>query len=149
QNRCGGGFWAPRGAEEERKAMSEEFDPYRRWLGIAPHEQPPHHYRLLGIALFEDHPDVIEGAADRQMAHVRTFQSGKFGKLSQQILSELSAAKVVLLNPEKKDAYDAKPREKLAEQAPPSARHPPLPVPPEPAPPKPAPPISSANSAPP
>jgi hypothetical protein len=26
------------------------FDPYHVWLGIPPHEQPPNHYRLLGIA---------------------------------------------------------------------------------------------------
>ena len=32
---------------------SEEFDPYRKWLGIPPQEQPPNHYRLLGIAVFD------------------------------------------------------------------------------------------------
>jgi hypothetical protein len=26
-----------------------EFDPYRKWLGIPPKDQPPHYYRLLGI----------------------------------------------------------------------------------------------------
>ena len=26
-----------------------EFDPYHRWLGIPPEEQPADHYRLLGI----------------------------------------------------------------------------------------------------
>jgi hypothetical protein len=40
--------------------MSESFDPYHVWLGIPPEEQPPHHYRLLGIRLFEDNPSVIE-----------------------------------------------------------------------------------------
>ena len=33
--------------------MSEAFDPYYRWLGIPPGEQPPDHYRLLGIERFE------------------------------------------------------------------------------------------------
>lgn len=33
--------------------MPEPFDPYSEWLGIAPEEQPPDHYRLLGIAPFE------------------------------------------------------------------------------------------------
>lgn len=129
--------------------MSEAFDPYRRWLGIAPHEQPPHHYRLLGIALFEDDPDVIEGAADRQMAHVRTFQSGKYGVLSQRILNELAAAKVVLLNPEKKSAYDAQLHEQLAEPAPPSIAEPPAPAPPEASsPPLPLPPLPMPAPAP-
>ncbi len=54
------------------------FDPYRKWLGIPPAEQPPNHYRLLGIGLFESDAEVIASAADRQMSHVRNFQSGGF-----------------------------------------------------------------------
>ena len=54
--------------------VSETFDPYRKWLGIPPAEQPPDHYRLLGIGRFEDDPDTISNAADRQMTHLRTFQ---------------------------------------------------------------------------
>ena len=38
--------------------MPESFDPYHRWLGIPPREQPPNHYRLLGIDLFEADADV-------------------------------------------------------------------------------------------
>ena len=72
--------------------MSEAFDPYRKWLGIPPKDQPPNHYRLLGIAHFEDDPDVIENAATRQMVHIRTFQSGKYSAASQKILNELAAA---------------------------------------------------------
>lgn len=54
---------------------SAEFDPYYTWLGIAPEEQPPNHYRLLGIRLFEDNADVISNAADREMGHLFTFAS--------------------------------------------------------------------------
>jgi len=43
--------------------MSRRFDPYHRWLGIPPHEQPPDHYRLLGLARFEAEADVIATAA--------------------------------------------------------------------------------------
>ncbi|WP_254510358.1 hypothetical protein [Anatilimnocola floriformis] len=86
--------------------MAEVFDPYRKWLGIPPKDQPPNHYRLLGIAHFEDDPDVIENAATRQMAHVRTYQGGKNGALSQRILNELTAAKLCLLQPAKKATYD-------------------------------------------
>src|SRR5437016_4429115 len=50
------------GAERVATAMPEEFDAYRKWLGIPPEDQPPHHYRLLGIAPFEDDPDVIQNA---------------------------------------------------------------------------------------
>ena len=45
------------------------FDPYHKWLAIPPEEQPPNHYRLLGVSPFESDPDVIENAADQRMAH--------------------------------------------------------------------------------
>jgi len=83
-----------------------KFDPYRKWLGIPPEEQPPNHYRLLGIGLFESDPDVISNAADRQMSHVRTFQSGKRSKTSQKILNELAAARICLLDKQNRVAYD-------------------------------------------
>ncbi|MBQ6108184.1 MAG: hypothetical protein IJK97_08225 [Thermoguttaceae bacterium] len=98
--------------------MSNTFDPYHTWLGIAPAEQPPNHYRLLGIALFEESRDVISNAADRQMAHIRTFQGGKHSAESQKLLNELSAARVTLLDPKKRADYDAKLRAKLYPPAP-------------------------------
>jgi hypothetical protein len=94
--------------------MSESFDGYHVWLGIPPGEQPPNHYRLLGIAAFETDLDVIDHAADRQMAHVRTFQAGRHGQLSQQILNELAAARVCLLNAQRKAEYDEQLRARLA-----------------------------------
>jgi hypothetical protein len=105
--------------------MSEPFDPYRKWLGIPAQDQPPHHYRLLGISPFEDDPDVIENAANRQMQHVRTYQQGRNAAHSQRILNELSAAKLILLDHDKKFSYDKLLRRelKLRKQAPGS--HPP------------------------
>lgn len=94
--------------------MAETFDPYRKWLGIPPKDQPPNHYRLLGIAHFEDDPDVIENAATRQIVHVRTYQSGKHSADSQRILNELTAAKLCLLQEGKKAAYDGQLRAKLS-----------------------------------
>ena len=87
--------------------MTDQFDPYHRWLGISPEHRPPNHYQLLGIPLFESDSDVIETAADRQMAHVRSYQRGKHVQLSQQLLNELSAAKLCLLDATKKAQYDA------------------------------------------
>ncbi|HVA50240.1 MAG TPA: family 16 glycoside hydrolase [Pirellulales bacterium] len=95
------------------------FDAYHKWLGIPPAEQPANHYRLLGIATFEDDPDVIETAADQRMALLRTFQTGQHSALSQKLLNELSAAKLCLLKAEKKAAYDAELRRRIdAAQAP-------------------------------
>jgi hypothetical protein len=86
--------------------MSQAFDPYRKWLGIPPAEQPADHYRLLGIGRFEDDLDTISNAADRQMAHVRTFQAGPNSALSQRLLNEIAAARICLLDRTKKAAYD-------------------------------------------
>ena len=83
--------------------MAEKFDPYHKWLGIAPAEQPPNHYRLLGLNLFEPDLDVIENGSDRQMTHLRSFQSGPRMRECQQLLNEVANARVVLLNNEKKD----------------------------------------------
>ncbi len=92
---------------------TEEFDPYRKWLGIPKKDQPPHHYRLLGIQLFEHDPDVIEAAANARMAHLRTYNTSKRAKLSQQLLNEISAARICLLDPEKKNEYDTELRAEL------------------------------------
>ncbi|MGH7140336.1 MAG: 3-keto-disaccharide hydrolase [Pirellulales bacterium] len=102
------------------------FDAYHKWLGIPPQEQPADYYRLLAIARFESDPDVIEGAADRQMAHVRTFQAGQHSALSQKILNELAAARLCLLNAEKKAAYDVTLRRKfdVAQRPEPAASQP-------------------------
>ena len=86
--------------------MSDAFDPYYSWLGIPPREQPVDYYRLLGIVLYEDNPEVIENAADRQMAHLHTRQLSKHADLSQRLLNEVAMAKVCLANPERKAAYD-------------------------------------------
>ena len=93
--------------------MSAEFDPYRKWLGIPPVEQPPNHYRLLGIAVFEDDPDVIAYAADRQMSHVRKFQSGQHGEQAQKLLSELANARRCLLAAGERKAYDKELQQEL------------------------------------
>lgn len=88
--------------------MAQNIDPYYEWLGIPPAEQPPNHYRLLGLALFEANANVIANAADRQMAHLRSLGTSKHAALAQRLLNELASAKVCLLKPEKKAAYDAK-----------------------------------------
>ena len=93
--------------------MSQQFDPYHEWLGIPASEQPPNHYRLLGIPQLEESPAVIENAANQRMAHLRTFQTGKHVAESQRLLNEVAAARVCLLNVEKKTAYDRSLRPRL------------------------------------
>lgn len=98
--------------------MAESFDPYHRWLGIPPKQQPANLYRLLGIELFESEVEVIRDAAEQRMAHVRTYQLGPNSELSQKILNELAAAKACLLDAAGKAAYDASLRATLAGPAP-------------------------------
>ena len=112
--------------------MSEPFDPYLHWLGIRDPNRPPNHYRLLGVDLFENDGDVLANAADRQMAHVRTFQAGKHSAESQRLLNELAAAKVCLLNAAKKAEYDAALLAQQSRLLPPLVAPPPPPPPPPP-----------------
>jgi len=93
--------------------VTEQFDPYRKWLGIPDQTQHPHHYQLLGLALFEDDPDVIENAANRQMTHIRSFQNGQYASQSQDLLNEIAQAKICLLQLDSKASYDLQLQTKL------------------------------------
>ncbi|MCH7728402.1 MAG: hypothetical protein IH991_18280 [Planctomycetes bacterium] len=95
--------------------MSGQFDPYHKWLAIPPEEQPPNHYRLLAVTVFESDPDVIDTAADTRMSQLRTYQTGKNAELSQKLLNEISSARVCLLNPNQRAAYDEQLRASLVE----------------------------------
>ena len=93
-----------------------DLDPLHKWLGIPPSEQPPHHYRLLGIDLFESDSDVIDSGAQRQMSHVRTYALGPNKEASQTLLNQLAAARVALLNPATKKQYDQILRQEIVVQ---------------------------------
>ena len=99
------------------------FDPSYKWLGIPRRDQPANHYRLLGIDLFEDDPQVVEAAADRQMSFLRRYQKGEHAADALQLLNEISRARICLLKPDSKAAYDAALRgdpEPQVESAPPA-----------------------------
>src|SRR5205807_3303130 len=83
------------------------FDPYHKWLGIPKNERPPTFYQLLGIAPGEIDPEVIDEAAIRQTAHIRTYQIGPHAKECTQVLNEIAQARTTLLNPAKRKEYDA------------------------------------------
>lgn len=88
------------------RMQAPPFDPYHKWLGIPPAEQPPTYYRLLGLSALEHDGDVIQNAADARMAMLRSVQNGPHFKLSQELQSEISVARSCLLNPEFKRRYD-------------------------------------------
>ncbi len=82
------------------------FDPYHKWLGIPPEQQPPTLYQLLGISPREQDPEVIEEAAIRQTAHVRMYQAGPYAQECARVLGEIARARTTLLNPAKRQEYD-------------------------------------------
>ena len=88
-------------------------DYYHHWLGIAPEEQPPSHYRLLGLRAFESDPNVISNAADRQMQHIKRFQNGPHRLATQRLMNELAAARLCLLKSDAKQEYDRQLRDLL------------------------------------
>lgn len=94
--------------------MSEQFDPYYVWLGIPPKDQPPNHYRLLGIEVFEDNEQVIDVAANRQTTYLHEMASGPNAKHSQQLLNEIAGARNCLLDPVRKSRYDEELRQQFA-----------------------------------
>jgi biopolymer transport protein ExbD len=86
--------------------MFEAFDPYEKWLGISKGEQPANHYRLLGVSSTEATPEEIERNWEERMAVVKRRATGKRAALSQQLLNELTRAKVTLLDPVRRAEYD-------------------------------------------
>jgi hypothetical protein len=94
--------------------MSEHFDPYYTWLGIPPEEQPPDHYRLLGIRRFENNAEAIANAVEQKTTHLRSHLGGPRAPAAEGLLKELSQARECLLNPDRKGAYDRELRQKDA-----------------------------------
>ena len=72
--------------------MSDDFNPYHKWLGIPAKDQPADHYRLLGVARFESDRDVITGASDQRINFLHTLQSGEHGKRVDKLLNEIANA---------------------------------------------------------
>ena len=97
--------------------MDNSFDPYHQWLGIPKEDQPPNHYRLLGLDMFEENEQVIARVGERQIMHVDKFTSGEHHAVAQQILSQLSIARQVLLDPERRSAYNDELRQGTASRS--------------------------------
>ena len=94
--------------------MTSDFDPYYEWLGIPASDQPPSHYRLLGVSDFETNPGVIQNAAERQAVYLRTLQNGQNVALSERLLNEITRAKICLLSSKAKAEYDQQLRQTVA-----------------------------------
>ncbi|HVW37738.1 MAG TPA: hypothetical protein VHB99_10555, partial [Pirellulales bacterium] len=85
--------------------MSRDFDALYEWLGIPPEDQPPDHYRLLGLRAFEADAAAIAEAARRQIAQVEKL-GGERPAHARAVIERLRAAERSLKTPETKAAYD-------------------------------------------
>jgi hypothetical protein len=89
------------------------IDFLHKWLGIPADEQPPNHYRLLGLRVFEDDPEVIDAAADKHLAFLHNLANGAHGEAAEDLSNQISATRVLLLNKTRKSKYDAELRVKI------------------------------------
>lgn len=102
----------------DRKLYQVEavFDPYHKWLGIPADRRPPSAYDLLGLSPGERDPEVVDAAVVRQSAYVRNFQAGRHGDEAARILGEIAEAREVLLDPVRRQEYDATIAQQQADQ---------------------------------
>lgn len=86
--------------------MNDDFDGYRKWLGIASKRRPPTHYELLAISLDEDDPDVIRAAAEQRRQYVESKRGSGHDAVVTEILYRIDEAETTLLNDELRREYD-------------------------------------------
>lgn len=100
------------------------FDPYYKWLGIPPAEQPANFYRLLSLDVFESDTEIIANAIDRQIAFLQLQKNGAHTAEADRLLKEVEQARLTLLNAQKRAVYDQQLKQDLLrEQTPmPAAR---------------------------
>ena len=83
--------------------MSDDFDPYQKWLGIPPQEQPPNYYRLLTLKPLETNLEVIDNTSAKLTAYLEARSNGKNAAHAARLLEEVAAAR----------AFCSRPRERL------------------------------------
>ena len=86
--------------------MADDFDGYRKWLGISDKKRPPTHYDLLAISLDEDDPEVIHAAADQRRRFVESKRGDGHDAVVTEILYRIDEAEATLLNNEMRRGYD-------------------------------------------
>lgn len=87
----------------------ESFDPYSAYLGLPDGERPPHYYDLLEIELFCSHHERIHQAVRKQFRIIKRFHDHHdrdTREAIQDIMTAITTARVVLTDPQQKEAYD-------------------------------------------
>lgn len=90
------------------------FNPYTAWLRIPADQLPADYYRLLGLKRFETERAKIDAAVEMRVGFLQDVSNGVHVNEAQKLLSEVARARLCLLNPAKREKYDAKLRSNLA-----------------------------------
>ncbi|HVA47231.1 MAG TPA: hypothetical protein VNH11_12760 [Pirellulales bacterium] len=86
--------------------MSTTPNPYRDWLGVESPSATPSYYDLLGLPPLESDTAKIAAAFQRQSQRLSPHLSGGDSDAAQRLLAELAEARMTLLTPTAKRAYD-------------------------------------------
>ncbi len=84
----------------------DDFDGYRKWLGITTKIRPPSHYELLKISLDEDDHEVIKAAAEQRRHYVESQRGQGYDDSVAEIAYRINEAELTLLNNEMRREYD-------------------------------------------
>ena len=88
------------------REMVRGFDPYRAWLDVCEMRRPLTAYQLLDLASLEDDLDAIRAAARQKRAALELHRDEAPAEIWWQVHDDLEEAVAVLLDPDKKVAYD-------------------------------------------
>lgn len=88
--------------------MSDNFSPYRDWLGLGEFSTRPDHYQLLGLPPFEADPSAVRAAAERSLGRLRAISPSGHDREWMQLMRELLEAEDTLNDAGKKAAYDSR-----------------------------------------
>lgn len=86
--------------------MVRGFDPYRAWLDVSEMRRPLTAYQLLDLAPLEDDIEAIHEAAGQKRAALESYRDEAPPEIWLQVHDELEEAVSVLLDPDRKVAYD-------------------------------------------
>ncbi len=86
--------------------MATGFDPYRAWLNVHEVRRPLNAYQLLGLSADEEDPEEIHNAGSMKRASLEAYRNDAPPEIWQQLYDELEQAIEILLDPDKKRAYD-------------------------------------------
>ena len=87
-------------------SKSDDYDGYRRWLGISDKKRPPSHYELLAISLDEEDPEVIRATVEQRRSLVESKRGEGHDTVVSEILYRIGEAEATLLNADMRRDYD-------------------------------------------